>query len=99
MMRNAFLLVFGICGLVLLNGSCKNATVEQVSTDTAEFKFLEYDINQMQAGYANGDFTIEQVVDAYLKRIAEIDQQGPALHSVIEVNPEALAIAAALDVE
>lgn len=99
MMRNAYLLVFGICGLVLLNGGCKNATVEQVSTDTPDFKFLEYDINQMQAGYANGDFTIEQVVDAYLKRIATIDQQGPALHSVIEVNPEALTIAAALDVE
>jgi len=35
----------------------------------------------------------------YLKRIASIDQQGPQLHSIIELNPDALQIAAALDAE
>src|SRR5690606_3167059 len=35
----------------------------------------------------------------YLDRIEAIDRNGPALHSVIEINPDALAIAAALDRE
>ena len=38
-------------------------------------------------------------VRAALKRIADLDRKGPSLHAVIELNPEALAIAAALDRE
>ena len=46
-----------------------------------------------------GRYTARQIAELYLKRIEEIDRQGPALRSVIEVNPDALAIADALDAE
>jgi amidase len=64
-----------------------------------EFKYLEADIVSLQEGYKDGSFTIKEVVQAYLDRIEEIDQNGPALHSVIFVNPDAIEIAEALDNE
>lgn len=64
-----------------------------------EFKFLETDIASLQKGFKDGTFTIQDVVQAYLDRIEEIDQNGPGLHSVIFVNPDAMQIAGALDKE
>ena len=46
-----------------------------------------------------GRFTARSIVDAYLRRIDSLDRQGPALRAVIEVNPEAAAIADQLDRE
>ncbi len=66
---------------------------------TAEFRFEEYTITQLQQGYDHGDFTITEVVRAYLDRIVAIDDNGPSLNAVIAVNPDALAIAAQLDRE
>jgi amidase len=64
-----------------------------------DFKFLEISIDQLQDGYANGDYRIEDVVEAYLNRIAEIDDRGPTLNAIIQVNPDAMAIARGLDQE
>ena len=66
---------------------------------TAEFQFEEYSISRLQQGYDNGDFTVTDVVQAYLDRINAIDDNGPTLNAVIEVNPDALAIAEQLDAE
>jgi len=55
------------------------------------------DIAMLQADMAAGRVTAAQLVQAYQARIAAIDRAGPALHSVIAVNPDALAAAAALD--
>ena len=41
----------------------------------------------------------QQLVHLYLARIANIDKAGPKLNSVIKLNPDALAIATALDTE
>ena len=54
---------------------------------------------QLQQGYDNGEYTVTDVVQAYLDRISAIDDNGPTLNAVIEVNPDALAIAAQLDAE
>ena len=59
----------------------------------------EITIAEMQAGLANGRFTSRRLAEMYLARIAALDQGGPALRSVIEVNPEALDLADALDRE
>ena len=48
---------------------------------------------------AGGSLTAHTLAQRYLERIAAIDKRGPALNSVIELNPDALAIAAALDAE
>ena len=46
-----------------------------------------------------GAFTIRQLVQACLDRIAAMDKCGPTLNAVIELNPDALTIADALDAE
>ena len=51
--------------------------------------------DQMQ----RGDITSKEVVDWYIDRIAKIDQSGPGLNAMIEINPDAQAIAASLDRE
>ena len=65
--------------------------------EKGNFRFLEMDITQIQQGYKDGTFTIREVVQAYLDRMEEIDKNGPALHSIILVNPDAIQIAEALD--
>ncbi len=54
-------------------------------------------IAQLQSEFATGHTTVRAVEAHYTARIAAIDAQGPALHSVLEVNPDAASIAAALD--
>ncbi len=59
----------------------------------------EITIAQLQDGYKSGKFTITQVVKDYLTRIEEIDKNGPALNSIISINPDAMKIAAELEKE
>lgn len=63
------------------------------------FQLEELTVADFQAGLRAGKYTSRRVAEMYLKRIEEVDQRGPALNSVIEVNPEALSIADALDRE
>ncbi len=65
----------------------------------AEFPFAEATIDDLQAHMAAGTLTSRELTAAYLARIAEIDKAGPKLNAVIELNPEALAIADTLDAE
>jgi len=44
-------------------------------------------------------FTSRHITELYLKRIAEIDKNGPKLNAIIELNPDALKIADAMDKE
>jgi amidase len=60
---------------------------------------LEAGIVELQQAMTNGQLTSRQITRQYIQRIQRIDKNGPSLRSVIEVNPEALAIAAALDEE
>jgi amidase len=46
-----------------------------------------------------GEHTSRSITELYLKRISEIDKQGPKLNSIIELNPDALTIADKLDEE
>ncbi|HEY8993185.1 MAG TPA: amidase [Lacunisphaera sp.] len=70
-----------------------------VATAWAEFPFAEATIADLQAQMASGKLTSVALTDAYLKRIAEVDQAGPKLNAIIELNPDALAIAQQLDAE
>jgi amidase len=53
----------------------------------------EATIAQLQAEMASGKLTSEQLTREYLTRITLLDQKGPGVNSVIEVNPDALAMA------
>lgn len=59
----------------------------------------ERSISDLDAMLASGRTTSRALVKAYLSRIGSIDRTGPALNSVILVNPDALAQAGALDEE
>jgi amidase len=59
----------------------------------------ENSILELQEKMASGDLTSSQLTEMFLERIDSIDRNGPRLNSVIETNPEAMAIAASLDVE
>src|SRR5216684_1505169 len=63
------------------------------------FRFDEATISDLQSRMKSGELSAHALTAAYLARIDEIDKSGPRLNSVIEVNPEALAIAEALDKE
>ncbi len=63
------------------------------------FALEETTIAQLQDGMKAGRLTARGVTQAYLDRIAALDRQGPTLRAVLETNPEALAIADALDAE
>ena len=71
----------------------------QRSTPPLAFPLEEATAVQLQDWMSSGRYTSRQIVELYLRRIDEIDRSGPALHAVIEVNPDALAIADALDGE
>jgi amidase len=60
---------------------------------------LHATIAEIRAGLDTGAYTARDLVQAALERIAAIDRQGPSLNAVAETNPEALALADALDAE
>lgn len=70
-----------------------------LSTARAAFPLAEATITDLQEQMQAGRVTSVQLTTAYLQRVAEIDRAGPTLNSVIELNPEALAIAERLDAE
>ncbi len=53
----------------------------------------------LQRGLASGQWTSVQLVEKYSERIQKIDKSGPRINAVIEMNPDAASIAAALDKE
>jgi amidase len=63
------------------------------------FELDEITIAELQEGMRSGKYTARSIVELYLQRIEQIDQKGPTLKSVLEINPDALAIAHQLDQE
>lgn len=63
------------------------------------FELDEISIAQLQEGLKSGKYTARSLVAKYLDRIEDIDNKGPKLSSIIEINPEAMAIAETLDRE
>ncbi len=90
---------------LLLNWGCEpagDADAEQANKSkplTTNFAYEEYTIGQLREGFNNGDFTVESVIQSYLNRIEAVDDSGPTLNAVIEINPDALEIARKLDEE
>ncbi|MBQ0909073.1 amidase [Flavobacterium sp. F-328] len=88
----------------LLLSSCsdgaKNAITDNDGSDfEIDFELDEETISSLQKKIENGTYSSEKLVTLYLNRIEAIDKNSAKLNSVIEVNPEALEIAKAMDVE
>ena len=70
-----------------------------VNPEVTPFELDEITIAELQEGMKFGKYTARSLVEKYTTRIQEIDKSGPAVNAVIELNPEAEAIAAKLDSE
>jgi amidase len=69
------------------------------SPEIQRFELDEITVAELQEGMKSGRFTARALVEKYAARITEIDKSGPAINSVIELNPDAESIADALDQE
>ncbi len=63
------------------------------------FELDEVTVSDLQKRLAQGSLSAERIAQLYLERIEKVDQRGPMLRSVLEINPDALAIAKSLDQE
>lgn len=69
------------------------------ASEVKPFELDEITLSELQDGMKSGRFTARSLVEKYCARIAEIDKRGPAINAVIEMNPDAEAIADSLDQE
>jgi len=69
------------------------------SPETQYFELDELTVDNLQQALQSGQLTSHSLTVKYLARIQEIDKAGPRINAIIEVNPEALEIAATLDRE
>src|SRR5437870_4686082 len=94
--------VVGGVGLATVNAIRPNVTT-LVSTSAAApppaFELDEMTINDLQSAMTSGKYSSHSLARKYLDRIDDLDKHGPAINSVIELNPDALAIATELDRE
>lgn len=85
--------------LLLLVSISACSAQEQSQSSEPKIDLEEISISDIQEAYSAGSYTVEELTQAYLDRIQAIDQEGPALHSIIVTNPDAITIAQELDRE
>lgn len=85
--------------LPALSAARELAPEPQKSPHPSPHELDEITISELQVGMQAARFTAHSITEKYLRRIEEVDKRGPAVNSVIEVNPDALEIAMALDRE
>jgi amidase len=77
----------------------KGKLPEIFPSDVNPSELDEITVVELQDGMKGGKYTARSITEAYIKRIDEIDKKGPAINSIIELNPDALRIADELDKE
>jgi amidase len=75
------------------------ASLHAQTPATPSFALEEMTVQLLQERMTSGRETSRSLVEQYLARIETIDRSGPALRSVLEINPDALSIADGLDAE
>jgi amidase len=83
----------------ILGASRNVSPAFQTKGSAGSFELDEITVGELQDGMTSGRFTAHSITEKYLARIDAIDKHGPAINSVIEVNPDALSIAKGLDKE
>ncbi|MGZ6316999.1 MAG: amidase, partial [Anaerolineales bacterium] len=80
-------------------GRATTPVAKAAAAEIKPFELEEITIPELQEGMKSGRFTARSLVEKYTARIEEIDKRGPAVNAIIELNPDALSIAEALDQE
>jgi amidase len=80
-------------------GAAREIGCPAAAVEVKPFELDEITIADLQDGMKSRRFTARSLVEKYSARIEEIDKHGPAVNSIIELNPDALSIAERLDEE
>jgi amidase len=95
--------VASVSAASLTAAACASPKKADSSTDTAvftdDFDLNEVTIGELQKKMQSGAATAASLTQQYLDRIAAVDKKGPGLNAVIEINPDALTMANAMDEE
>jgi amidase len=93
--RRKFLGTTALSSAALLSGGI-TALLRQSAFAAGGFDFVEKSITELQDAMASGQLTSRELTHGYIRRIQSLN---PLIHSVIELNPNAIAIATQLDAE
>src|SRR5437870_4897176 len=93
--RRKFIGTTAATSAALLSGGL-GSLLSRSAAAAHDFDFVEASIPPLQAAMAAGQITSRELTQGYIDRIESLN---PLLHSVIELNPNAIAIAVGLDVE
>ncbi|MEO5695720.1 MAG: amidase [Burkholderiaceae bacterium] len=92
-----------VTSAAIASGAARAEPTAAAAPDAAlldrDFEWLEASTDDLSRALADGRTTALALVEAYTGRIARIDRAGPRLASVLELNPDAAAIATQLDAE
>ncbi len=101
--RRDFIRNGALSAAVIAGAKPAKAAPANPATNAAEsaspFALDEKTVAHLQQMMSSGRMSARQITVSYLARIEQLNKRGPALHALIETNPDALAIAAALDAE
>src|SRR5467141_3956282 len=98
--RNSVAGGVGLASASIASAAKETAPTSETRSATPPASELdEVTIAELQSGMAAGKYTARSLARKYLDRIDEVDKHGPAINSIIELNPDALSIAADLDKE
>src|SRR2546423_10306818 len=99
--RRQFLKLGTCAGALAVTGPVLRGSTEvtHAAYQAKPFEFEEATVSDLQNAMQSGRHTAHSIAESYLARIAELDKHGPTVNSVIELNPDALATAEALDRE
>src|SRR6184192_2525887 len=93
--RRKFIGTTALSSAALLSGGL-TSLIQRSASASGGFDFIEKSIPELQDAMASGQLTSRELTHGYIRRIQSLN---PLLHSVIEVNPNAIASAAGLDNE
>ena len=94
--RRKFLGTTALSSAALLSGGITSLLRQSASASHGQFDFVEKSISELEAAMASGELTSRELTLGYIRRVQQLN---PLIHSVIESNPNAIAIATQLDAE
>jgi amidase len=89
----------GLMGAAAVAAASQLDITASAQTPSKPFELEEITVAELRAGLDSGRFTSQRLVEMYSQRIVDIDKQGPAINAVIEMNPDAMAMAQKADQE
>src|SRR5215467_3588799 len=92
-MRRRAIAIVAAALLLLMGGATQSAA----GSSGVPTQFNEFTVAQLQSLLASGKLSSVALTKFYLKRIDELDREGPGVNSVIQLNPDALELAEAAD--